>query len=436
MEIDLPHNWEPRPYQVPLWRALMGGTRRALAIWHRRAGKDLFSINFTAVQMCERVGTYWHMLPTYNQGRKIVWDGFTKAGRPFLDHFPKELIQSKNNTDMRIQFKNGSIYQIVGTDDPDRLVGTNPIGVVFSEYSLHDPKCWDLVRPILAENGGWAMFIFTPRGHNHAYTLYNMACDNPKWYVSLEKAGDQGTRDWDDQSVISDAAIDDERKAGMDPALIDQEFYCSFEAPIVGSYYGPQIDRASKEGRITSVPYDPRLLVNTAWDLGIGDSTAIWMYQVAGIEIRLIDYYETSGEGLPHYARVLKDRGYVYGNHYAPHDIEVRELGTGRSRLEVARQLGIRFRVIPRHAPEDGIEVARGILPKCWFDRKACERGIEALKTFRKEYDEDNKVYKDRPLHDWSSHGADAFRYLAMGLRDKRKSETRQESASSDAPII
>ena len=255
---------------------------------------------------------------------------------------------------------NDSIFQIVGTDNIDSIVGTNPIGCVFSEYALQDPRAWEFIRPILRENGGWAVFDYTPRGKNHGWTLYQMARDNPDWFTSLLTVDDTG--------VLTSADIDAERREGMDEDLIQQEYYCSFEGARQGAYYSAQLKLAEKEGRLTSVPYEPIAGVQTWWDLGIGDSTAIWFTQTIGREVRVIDYLEASGEGLGYYAKALAAKGYVYdlkGAHHAPHDIEVRELGTGRSRLETAAGLGIDFHVVPRLGIDDGIEATRSFLSRC-----------------------------------------------------------------------
>lgn len=434
-EIVLPHQWEPRSYQLPVWRyfAPPGERKRGVCVWHRRAGKDLVAVNLIAVKAMQRVGVYWHLLPTYKQGRAIVWNGFTRDGRRFLDHFPKGLVEKTNDTEMRVHFKNGSIYQVVGTDNIDLLVGTNPVGCVFSEYSLHDPGAWDYIRPILSENGGWALFIYTPRGHNHGWRLLKAAERNPDWFCERLKAGSDGTRREDGTPVISDAQIAAERRDGMDERLIDQEFFVSFDAPLVGAFYGDQMAYLERNGRFCSVPHDPLIPVDTAWDIGVGDATAIWFIQVYGTEVRLIDYYESSGEGMPHYARQLWEKPYNYGRHYAPHDIEVREFTTGRSRIETARSLGIKFYTVKKHAIEDGIEAVRQVLPMCWIDKDKCARGIECLNSYRKEFDEKNQTYRSQPLHDWASHGADAFRMFAMGRKLKPKAqEAPQERAEDD----
>jgi phage terminase large subunit len=429
MNVKLPYNWVPRNYQMPAWQYFIRKQEglRGAAIWHRRAGKDLFGINLIACKMAQRTGMYWHVLPTYQQGKKIVWNGATRTGRRFLDHFPKELVKKKNGTEMLLELHTGSFYQVVGSDNVDSIVGTNPVGVVFSEYSLQDPRAYDYIRPILAENGGWAFFNYTARGRNHGYRLSEMARKNPKWFHEILVAGNNGTKKRDGTPVIPDEIIDEERKAGMPEETVQSEFYCSFDAPVVGAYYGKQLMIAEEEGRIRNLPYDPYLPVNTYWDLGIDedDAMAIWFIQQYRSEVRAIDYYEMSGEGLPHYAKILKEKDYIYGEHWAPPDINVREIGTGRSRKDMARDLGIKFKVVRRHEVVDGIENVRGILSRCYFDEKKCERGLDALRQYRKEALEEKKqrgvdlvvTYKSTPVHDWTSHGADAFRMLAMSIK-------------------
>lgn len=411
MEIVLPHNYKQRDYQVPLWSYLEGGGKRAVAIWHRRAGKDITALNWTICSIAERPGLYWHLLPTYNQGRKIIWDGISKEGVPFLDAWPHDLIKSVNNTDMKLETVNRGLWQVVGTDFVDRLVGPNPIGCVFSEYSLQDPQAWDLIRPILAENKGWAIFIYTPRGKNHGYELYNLAMklqqSGSGWFAQLLTVNDTG--------VLTQEDIDAERMAGMSEELVQQEFYCSFDAGMVGAYYTTQLAKARLEGRICRVPIMDTVPVDTYWDLGMDDSMTIWFGQDVGREIHLIDYLEGSGEGLPYYAKKLADKGYLYGRHVGPHDIKVREIGTGKSRKETARSLGINFDVTKKpNNKEDAIDAVRSIFGQCVFDSERCARGIDSLENFRKEYDPKRKIFLSTPVHDWSSHGAAAFETLAL----------------------
>ena len=410
-EITIPYKFTPRDYQIPLISCIDRGYKRAVCIFHRRAGKDKTLINLITKEALKRVGVYYYLFPTYKQGRKIIWQGIDKAGMKFTDHIPEEIRKRTNDQEMMIELKNGSIIQIIGTDDIDRIIGTNPVGCVFSEYSLQNPKAWDLLRPILAENEGWAVFNYTPRGKNHGYELYEMAKNNPKWFAQILTV--------DDTKAISQEAIEEERLAGMDEDLIQQEFYCSFEAAIQGAYYAKQINKANEDGRITNVPYVENLPVYTVWDLGVGDSTAIWFVQLVNQEIRIIDYYEAQGEGLPYYAKVLDEKGYKYGGHYAPHDIQVREMGSGLSRLETARSLGINFQVVKNISIDDGINAARTIFNRCWFDKEKTKQGVNCLVNYHKEYDEKRKEYKNIPYHDWSSHGADAFRYLAIQFGNK-----------------
>ena len=412
-QITIPNAWTPRDYQRPLWDYLEHGGKRAVAIWHRRGGKDSMSLNWTACAAFQRVGVYWHMLPTAKQGRKVVWDAIDKQGRRVIDQvFPEAVRKSTNSQEMRIELINGSIWQVVGSDNYDSLVGSNPVGVIFSEYSVANPAAWDFMRPILAENEGWAVFIYTPRGKNHGYELYSMAEGNPSWYSQILRLDESGAYPLN--------VVEEERKAGMPEEMIEQEFFCSFEAAVMGAYYGKLIRQLELDDRVTGVPWAPEVEVHTAWDLGMDDMTAIWFYQIVGREIRIIDYYENNGEALQHYVAAIKSKPYVYGRHYLPHDVKVRELGTGRSRQETLQKLGLRADIVPRLSVEDGIQAVRNILPRCWFDKKATKQGREALSLYRAEYDERYRTYKARPVHDWTSHASDAFRYLAVALRESR----------------
>ena len=415
-QITLPHKFIPREYELPVLGALDSGVKRAVCVWHRRAGKDKTGLNYMIKRMGEQVGVYYYFMPTYAQGKKIIWDGIDKTGLKFLDHFPKELVSSKNEAEMKVKLRNNSLFQVIGTDNIDAIVGTNPIGCVFSEYALQNPLAWDFIRPILRENKGWALFLYTPRGHNHGYGLYNMAQLNPEWFCELLTVN--YTKKPDGSPVISSEDIEKERKEGMDEDLIQQEYFCSFEGAMSGSYYGKNLQRAIEEDRIANVPYDFNLKVNTAWDLGIGDSMAIWFFQIHGDSFRLIDYYESSGESLVHYIKMMQEKEYLYDTHYAPHDIKVRELTTGKTRLETARKLGINFKVIPNFPIEEGIDAARRVFNRCWFDKNKTKCGVDALMNYHKEYDDKKQEFKQHPVHDWSSHAADAFRMLALGVKD------------------
>lgn len=407
--IQIPNHWKPRDYQVPLWQYMENGGKRAVCVWHRRAGKDSVALNWTARAAFSRVGTYWHMLPTQRQGRRVVWEGLDREGRRMIDQaFPPELRSSTQDQEMRIRLANGSVWQCVGSDAYDSLVGANPVGVTFSEYAIADPQAYSFLRPILAENEGWAIFIYTPRGENHGSSLYRMAKQQAGWFSEL--------LDVEATGAIPISVIDEERASGMPESLIQQEYFCDFASGVAGAYYSEYMNAAEKDGRITRVPHEATIPVTTAWDLGIDDATVIWFVQTVNREIRLIDYYEASGVGLEHYAKVLKEKPYSYDRHLFPHDVSVRELGTGRSREEMLQSLGVRPTVVPRIDVEDGINAVRAVLGKCYFDEVKCERGLMALRSYRTEYDSKLGTFKARPLHDWSSHASDAFRYLATGL--------------------
>ena len=422
-EITLPHNWTPREYQRPLWDALEGGCKRAVAVWHRRAGKDMTGLHWTAVQAFVRPGIYWHLFPSYAQGRKAIWEGRDNDGHGFLDAFPEGSWFRKRDDEMSLWLHGGSIYQVIGCDQIDRLVGANPVGCVFSEYSLQNPAAWQLIRPILANNDGWAIFAYTPRGRNHGYKLLKMAEESDKWFSQVLTV--------DDTNVVSQEIIDSE-KAEMPKELFEQEYYCSFDAPLVGAYFGELLSEANKEGRISKVPWVPEKPVVTGWDLGMSDSTSIWFAQRVGSEVRLIDYYESSGQGLEHYAKVIRDKPYVYEEHLVPHDAQVRELGTGKSRMETAMSLGLRMRVVPKLSLEDGIQATRLLLRNVWLDESNCARGFQALREYVKAPIENERgpdgevLYRDRPKHNWASHAADALRTLAVGMRRTDFSEMKQ----------
>lgn len=420
-EITVPYKFTPRPYQLPLLRAMDSGFKRAVQVWHRRSGKEKTDLAGIVVKkMLERVGSYYYVFPEFNQGRKVIWDGADKDGFRFIDHFPKELVSEKNDTEMKIRLTNGSLFQVIGSDRFNSVMGTNPVGMIFSEYSLQDPTCWGYFRPILAENDGWAIFNFTPRGENHAYDLWEMAKSDPQhWFCQLLTVADTG--------VVKPEVLAQERKEILrlhgNDALYQQEYFCSFSVPISGAYYADHLMQTYSDGRIGNVPHEPRLSVDTWWDLGINDRMAIWFTQSVGQELRVIDYLEGSGFGFPHYIGLMKEKSYVYGRHTAPHDIRVRELSNGKSRLDTAAALGVKFNVAPILPIIDGIDAVRGLFSKVWFDRVKCKEGLNALKNYRKQYDDKRKTYLNTPYHDWSSNAADAFRVIATAIDFKHKSD-------------
>lgn len=373
-------------------------------------------------QALRKVGVYWYILPSYAQGRKIIMDGMlnpdpiTGRAMRFLDFIPPELIANINQNEMKIRLKNGSLIQVIGSDNVDSLVGANPIGCVFSEYALQDPRAYQFIRPILTANGGWAVFISTPRGKNSLWELWQIAQHNPQDWFSYKLTVE-------DTGHISLHDIERERASGeMSEDLIQQEYYCSFTYGVEGSYYAKYIDKMRLEGRIGMVPWETSFKVNTSWDLGVRDSTSIIFFQVVGQSIRIIDYYEKNKEGLEHYVKVLENKPYVYGKHIAPHDIAVMEFGSGMTRIEKARQLGIKFTTAPDLSIVDGIEAVRSTLNKVWIDESKCSQLIKALENYRQEYDSKKKVYKSNPLHNWASHAADCMRYLCISLPKTRDS--------------
>ena len=360
------------------------------------------------------------MLPTQKQARKVIWDGIDRVGRRVVDQaFPKEIVQARRTQEMQLELKNGSIWQLCGSDNYDSLMGANPVGVVFSEWSLCNPAAWNYIRPILAENGGWALFIYTPRGKNHGHTLAEMARKNKKWFYTCLTVDD--TRRADGSPIITQEAIQEDRDAGMTEDMIQQEYYCSFEVAIPGAYFAKEIATARIDNRITFVPVEKHLPTFTFWDLGIskGNSMVVWWVQVLSNEIRLINHYEAEGEGMPHFIDKVndfaRDFGINYERHYAPHDIGVRDLFTLKTREHTAREMGIIFTKVPRTTNRnDSIEATRKIFSRCWFDDKRCESGINALASYHRVYDEKKDVYSDEPVHDWSSNSADAFRQMAQ----------------------
>lgn len=432
-DVIIPHNFVARDYQVPFLRevkrAMEGKSEKRYfyQIWHRRSGKDKSNIaDVIPRRLIRDPVQVKYVYPTSVMGRGHMWEALDRDGFKFINHIPEKIrTGDANETRMIIKVNNNtdtsSIFQVVGANRPDTLRGGNPKLFVFSEWADHDPYTWDVVEPILRENDGIAIFNTTPKGDNHARALLEFAKDHPKWHVEIKTVDDTGVFGKNEMSQIKSDAIKRFEASGRSQseaeAYIEQEYYCSFDSPVLGSYYGAAIKRAEDDGRISNVPYEQNVLVNTAWDLGMDDSMTIWFFQVVGAEIRFIDYYENSGEGLKHYAQELQDRKYIYGQHFAPHDINVRELGTGKSRLEVAAGMGLRFEVAPKLSVDDGINASRAIFNQCWFDKDNCSRGIQALKNYKKDWDEKNMVFRKTPLHNWASHGADGFRTFGVSYR-------------------
>ena len=398
--IDL--GYRPRPHQD----ALHAGKKRfSVAVWHRRGGKTVMAVMeliHAALHEKKKQGRYAYVGPTLKQTKAVAWDYLKLyAGRVPGVKF--------RETELSCEFGNGSRIRLWGAENPDALRGLYLDGVVVDETALMPKRLYsEILLPALTDRRGWVIFIGTPQGHNVFYELFRRAQNDPSWFTSICRASETG--------VISPKDLD-EARSQMTPEEFEQEFECSFEAAVPGAYFAREMAAAEREGRITSLGCENLLPVHTAWDLGVADSTAVWFFQVPGRgRVHLVDYLEASGEGLPHYAAALRQKSYSYGVHIAPHDIMVRDLSTGKSRLETARSLGIPFTVAPRLPLADGINAARLLLPRAWFDSEKCGPGIEALKLFRQVKDERTGQFTGRPLHDWTSHAADAFRYLALGL--------------------
>lgn len=408
--IALPVGYTPREYQLPFWRYMESGGKRYVGAWHRRAGKDHSIFSFVSRQAFKRKGLYWHMLPTYEMGRKIIWNGITGDGTRFIDLFPPQLVKRVRDDLMLVEFINGSIYQVVGGDDPDKLRGPNPFGVVMSEYAFFpNSGAWDVVRPILNENGGFAAFISTPQGRNHFYEILRQAEQLDGWFAEVLTVDD--TRRPDGSPVITAEAIEEDRLSGMSQAMIDQEYYCSFDSPFEGAIYADEMREIKTRERITNIEWDPSLPVRTYWDLGINDLGAVWFVQSVGNKRIAIDYRQERDWSLQDWIKFVLNKPYIYEGHIGPWDLRHREQTTGKTREMAALKLGLRFDVAPRTRVEDGINEVRSSLRKheWWFNAEKCRDGVDALLQYRWKVNKQGMPTKE-PEHDVYSHGADAFR--------------------------
>lgn len=427
--IRLPYEWTPRPDQMPLWTYLQSGGKRAVELAHRRWGKDEVALRWASVAAHQRAGNYWHMLPQYSQARKAVWEAINpKTGKYRIDEsFPLPVRASTRNTDMVIQFKFGSQWQLVGSDNFNSIVGSPPIGVVFSEWALANPLAWAYIQPILEENGGWALFITSSRGNNHAIRTYTAGRTDPEWFAEILRADQTGVFTPEQLEKIERELIN-QFGPELGRSIFNQEYMCSVEGAVLGAYYARQMEDARRTGRVTKVPHRPGLEVFTSWDLGVDDSTSIWFIQPIGQAFNVIDYYENTGYGMEHYARIMREghrKEYLYGGHFMPHDASSREIsGPGEIAKgidEVAEDLGISPVVVVKRVKNVDILVrvhipaVRNLLPLCSFDEEKCALGIAALEGYQSEFNEKSKVLGQRPLHNWCSHGADAMRTFAVG---------------------
>jgi len=416
--------YRPREQFVPFHKRT---ERFACIVAHRRAGKTVACINDLqdGALRCQKVRPrFAYLSPYLKQSKTVAWDYLRAAIAPLRD-----LGATVNETELRVDYHNGGQVRLYGADNADALRGIYLDGVVLDEFADMDPRVWsEVIRPALADRQGWAVFIGTPKGRNEFYKLWERSRKDDGWFSLMLKASETG--------LIAEGELE-LAKRDLTEDQYAQEFECSFDAAIVGAYYGKLMAQADMDKRISGVPYEPTAEVFTSWDLGIRDATSIWFAQRVGKEIRLIDYYEASGADLGHYVQVIKSRPYVYGGHIVPHDAQAKELGTGKTRLEVLDSLGLRdTTVAPMHRVEDGINAVRVMLPKCWFDAVKCARGVDALKLYRAEYDDKLQALKPRPVHDWTSHAADSFRYLAMSLDGMKKKDFSRTLTYTNAGIV
>ena len=396
--------YSPRPLQRSIHQRLK---RFNLLVMHRRAGKTVLAINQLIKWVLECPldrprGAY--VAPLYRQAKSIAWDYLQHYCRPFPG-------VEFNQAELRVDLPNGARIQLFGADNPDSLRGLYFDAVVIDEVAQISPALWpEIIRPALTDRKGAALFLGTPKGRNYFYDLFHDVSDDPNWLVEVHRASETGILDPDELAAA---------RATMSEDLYQQEFECSWTAAIKGTYYADLINKAREESRICRIPIETKVPVHTFWDLGRNDSTSIWFMQQVGPEKRFIDFYESSGEGLDHYARVLKDKGYLYGDHYLPHDVEVTELTTNKSRRDYLEALGVKpIKVVPRvHQINEGIEMVRQELPSCWFDETRCDYGIRCLESYRKDFDEIRQVYRSTPVHDFASHASDAFRMFAQGWK-------------------
>jgi len=393
--------YKPREQQLAI-HDLMDSKRFGVVVAHRRMGKTVSAINHLikdAVLNQRDAPRYAYIAPTYGQAKRVAWDYLVKYVEP--------LGGTQNITELRVDFW-GRRIQLYGSDNPETLRGQYFDGVILDEIGDQNPKIWtDIVRPALADRKGWCLFIGTPKGHNHFKELRDRAEKEDGWGLLEFKASETG--------VVDDTELK-AAKNEMGEDKYRQEFECSFDAAVEGSYYGQILNELEAKKHMQEIPREELSRTFTAWDLGMGDSTSIWVAQLVGTEVRLLDYYENHGVGLDHYVKWIKDNDYSKAEHILPHDVRVRELGTGKSRLEMLEEAGLEIKISPRMSLDDGIQAVRRLLPRCWFNVPKVQIGLNCLRNYRRDYDEKRKIFYERPLHDWSSHGSDSFRYLALGL--------------------
>ena len=392
--------------------------RWAVIVAHRRCGKTLgciLDLIYRAISEGKEDGRYAYVAPYYSQAKNIAWDYLQKYSQPVL--------AKANQSELWVELVNGARIRLFGADNPDALRGLYLDGIVLDEYADMRPRIWgEIIRPLLSDRLGWAVFIGTPKGHNGFWELYSAALNKDDWYVKTLRASVTGLIA---QSELEDAA----RSMTQDQYL--QEFECDFESAIVGAYYGKELRLLTDQGRITEVKYDPMYKVNTAWDLGFTDSTSIFWYQVIHGEIRVLEHHSSNGQSIPFYTGLIQSKKYQYGIHWLPHDARAKTLSSGGK--SIIEQLSAKIplesmKIVPNLSLQDGIQASRMALQRAWFDGEKCMDGIECLRQYQREYDEDKKVFRDKPRHDWTSHSADAFRYLSIAWREEEKVASKDDS--------
>ena len=393
--------------------------RWSVIVAHRRCGKTVLCINdliYKALMDDKPDGRYAYIAPYYSQAKNIAWD--------YLVRFSQPVLKKANQSELWVELINGARIRLYGADSPDGLRGIFLDSVVLDEYADMKPSIWGaVVRPLLTDRKGSATFIGTPKGHNAFWEMYQTASASKDWYVKVLRASQTGILDKDE--------LDDAAKTMTQDQYL-QEFECDFESAILGAYYGKEMRALTDSGHITDVEYEPLFPVHTAWDLGYSDDTAIWWFQVVHGEIRCLDYHSSNGQSVAFYAGIIQsradERGYNYGTHWLPHDARAKTLSSNRSVIEqLSDKIPIKkIKIVPNLSLQDGIQASRLALTRAWFDHK-CNDGIECLRQYQREYDEDKKVFRDKPRHDWTSHGADAFRYLSIVWKDEAKIVTANE---------
>lgn len=427
------HQFRVRWYQQAFHEALVTQKKkRLIEIAHRRWGKDEIVLNGFRELSQKRVGTYWHCFPEYAQARKAIWNGINgHTGKRRIDEaFPPEIRKRINDNDMFIETVWGSTWQLLGSDRYDATVGSGPVGIAYSEWALCNPAAWAYHKPMIEETDGTAAFITTPRGNNHAKTMYQRAVGNDHWFAELSSVLETGALS---KAQLAESLSEYQDLYGIDlgRAMFEQEYYCSFAGAMVGAYWGAEMAQAEREGRVGVVPIDTKHPVHTAWDLGKASNNPIWCFQVIGGVPRIVDFYRPESDDLEQWVLWLKERGYT-GNDYVPHDAMHTEWGSGRTRIAMLQDLKRRPVRVAKVSVADGINAGRETIKKARFDVERCGLGIEGLKNYRREWDDELKTFRENPVKDWAEHIGSAFRYLGLAWQEVAKEEATEPAKSND----